>query len=103
MELKGRKSAFAVNGISLDSGIRFTVDLVYAVDVAFAIGVGFTTTIVVLVLPAGVLGNERLEGLISLSIVQKRDIIGNTVPENIVMAEKRLEELSEATVDSLHH
>jgi hypothetical protein len=31
-------------------------------------------------------------------MVRERYIIGNTVPEKTVMAEKRLEELSEATV-----
>jgi hypothetical protein len=30
--------------------------------------------------------------------VQERDIIGNTVPEEMAAAEKRLEELSEATI-----
>jgi hypothetical protein len=29
---------------------------------------------------------------------RERDIIGNTVPENMVAVEKRLEELSEATI-----
>jgi hypothetical protein len=33
-----------------------------------------------------------------LSKVRARDVIGNTVPENMVAAEKRLEELSEATI-----
>ena len=33
-----------------------------------------------------------------LSKVRERDIIGNTVPENMVAAEKRLEQLSEATI-----
>jgi hypothetical protein len=33
-----------------------------------------------------------------LSKVRQRDIIGNSVPENIVTAEIRLEELSEATI-----
>jgi hypothetical protein len=30
--------------------------------------------------------------------VRERDMVGNTVPENMVAAEKRLEELSEATI-----
>jgi hypothetical protein len=30
--------------------------------------------------------------------VRERDIVGNTVPENIVTAERRLEELIEATI-----
>jgi hypothetical protein len=33
-----------------------------------------------------------------LSKVQKRDIIDNTLPENIVVTEKRLEKLSEAMI-----
>jgi hypothetical protein len=33
-----------------------------------------------------------------LSKMRERDIIGNTVPEIMVAAEKRLEELSEATI-----
>ena len=33
-----------------------------------------------------------------LSKVRERDIIENTVPQNTVAAEKRLEELSEATI-----
>jgi hypothetical protein len=33
-----------------------------------------------------------------LSKVRERDIIGNTLPENIVKAEERLEELSNATI-----
>jgi hypothetical protein len=33
-----------------------------------------------------------------LSKVQERDIIGNLVPEDMAAAEKRLEELSEATI-----
>jgi hypothetical protein len=33
-----------------------------------------------------------------ISKVLERDIIGNTVPENMVAAEKRLEELSETTI-----
>jgi hypothetical protein len=33
-----------------------------------------------------------------LSKVRARDVMGKTVPENMVAAEKRLEELSEATI-----
>jgi hypothetical protein len=33
-----------------------------------------------------------------LSGVRERDVIGNTVPDNMVAAERRLEELSEATI-----
>ena len=33
-----------------------------------------------------------------LSRVRERDVVGNTVPESMVAAEKRLEQLSEATV-----
>jgi hypothetical protein len=33
-----------------------------------------------------------------LSKVRARDVIGNTVPENMVVAGKRLEELSEARI-----
>ena len=33
-----------------------------------------------------------------LSKVRERDIVGNTILENIITAEKRLEELSEATI-----
>ncbi len=33
-----------------------------------------------------------------LSQVRGRDLIGNTVQENMVSAEKRLKELSEATI-----
>jgi hypothetical protein len=32
-----------------------------------------------------------------LSKARERDIVGNTIPENMAEAEKRLEELSEAT------
>jgi hypothetical protein len=42
--------------------------------------------------------SRSLEGIMLLSKVRERDIIGNTVPENMVAAEKRLEELSEATI-----
>ena len=36
--------------------------------------------------------------MIALSKARERDIIGNTVPENKVAAEKRLEELKEAII-----
>jgi len=39
-----------------------------------------------------------LQGIMLLSKVRERDIIGNTVPENMVAAERRLEELSETTI-----
>lgn len=42
--------------------------------------------------------SRSLQGITLLSKVRGRDVIGNTVPESIVAAEKRLEELSEATV-----
>ena len=42
--------------------------------------------------------SSSLQGIMLLSKVRERDIVGNIVPENMVAAEKRLEELSEATV-----
>ena len=39
-----------------------------------------------------------LDGVMLLSKARKRDIVGNTVPENITAAETRLAQLSEATV-----
>ena len=33
-----------------------------------------------------------------LSKVRERDVVGNSVPENMVAAERRLEELNEATI-----
>jgi hypothetical protein len=42
--------------------------------------------------------SRSLESIMLLSKVRERDIIGNLVPEDITAAEKRLEELSEATV-----
>jgi hypothetical protein len=42
--------------------------------------------------------NRSLEGIMLLSKVRARDVIGNTVLENMVAAEKRLEELNEATI-----
>jgi len=39
-----------------------------------------------------------MQGIMLLSKVRERDIVGNTIPENMVAAEKRLEELSEATI-----
>jgi hypothetical protein len=41
---------------------------------------------------------RSLQGIMLLSRVRERDIIGNTVPDNMVAAERRLEELSEATI-----
>ena len=41
---------------------------------------------------------RSLEGITLLSKVRERDIIGNTVPDNMVAAERRLEELSERTI-----
>lgn len=41
---------------------------------------------------------SSLDGIMLLSKARERDIVGNTVPENMVVAEKRLEELSEATI-----
>jgi len=42
--------------------------------------------------------SRSLEGIMLLSKVRERDIVGNTVPGNMVAAEKRLEELSKATI-----
>jgi hypothetical protein len=42
--------------------------------------------------------SPSLQGIMLLSKVRERDMVGNTVPENMVAAEKRLEELSEATI-----
>jgi hypothetical protein len=42
--------------------------------------------------------SPSLQGIMLLSKVRARDVIGNTVPENMVAVEKRLEELSEATI-----
>jgi hypothetical protein len=42
--------------------------------------------------------SRSLSGIMLLSKVRARDVIGNTVLENMVAAEKRLEELSEATI-----
>jgi hypothetical protein len=39
-----------------------------------------------------------LSGIILLSRARKRDVISNTIPENMVKAEKRLKELSKATI-----
>jgi hypothetical protein len=41
---------------------------------------------------------RSMQGIMLLSKVRARDIIGNTVPENMVVAERRLEELSESTI-----
>jgi hypothetical protein len=42
--------------------------------------------------------SPSLQGIMLLSKARERDIIGNTVSENMVAAEKRLEELSETTI-----
>jgi hypothetical protein len=42
--------------------------------------------------------SSTLQGIMLVSKVRERDIIGNTLPENMIEAEERLEELSEATV-----
>jgi hypothetical protein len=42
--------------------------------------------------------SRSLQGIMLLSKVRAKDVIGNTVPENMVAAERRLEELSEATI-----
>jgi hypothetical protein len=42
--------------------------------------------------------SRSLESIMLLSKVRERDIVGNIVPEDMAAAEKRLEELSEATV-----
>jgi hypothetical protein len=39
-----------------------------------------------------------LDSIMLLSRARERDVVGNTVPESMVAAEKRLEQLSEATV-----
>ena len=39
-----------------------------------------------------------LGGITLLSKARERDVVGNTIPENMAEAEKRLEELSEATI-----
>jgi hypothetical protein len=39
-----------------------------------------------------------LQGIMLLSKVRGRNIVGNTVPENMVAAERRLEELNKATI-----
>jgi hypothetical protein len=40
-------------------------------------------------------------GIMLLSRARERDVVGNTIPENMAEAEKRLEELSEATVNEV--
>jgi hypothetical protein len=42
--------------------------------------------------------SPSLQGIMLLSKVRERYMIGNTVPENMVAAERRLEELSESTI-----
>jgi hypothetical protein len=39
-----------------------------------------------------------LGGIMLLSRVRERDVVGNTIPENMAEAERRLEQLSEATI-----
>jgi hypothetical protein len=39
-----------------------------------------------------------LDGILLLFKARERDVVGNTVPENMVAAEKRLELLSDATI-----
>ncbi len=41
---------------------------------------------------------SSLTGIMLLSKVRERDIVGNVVPENMIAAEKRLDERSEATI-----
>ena len=41
---------------------------------------------------------QSLNGVMLLSKARERDIVGNTVPENMTAAETRLAQLSEATV-----
>jgi hypothetical protein len=41
---------------------------------------------------------SSLDGVMLLSRARERDIVGNTIPENMAEAEMRLEELSEATI-----
>ena len=41
---------------------------------------------------------RSLEGIMLLSKARERDAVGNRIPEAMVEAEKRLEELSEATI-----
>lgn len=39
-----------------------------------------------------------LDGIMLLSKVRERDVVGNNIPKSMAGAEKRLEQLSEATV-----
>ena len=39
-----------------------------------------------------------MDGIMLLSKARERDIVGNTVPENMAATEKRLELLCEATI-----
>jgi hypothetical protein len=41
---------------------------------------------------------RSLDGIILLSRVRERDMAGNTVPENMTAAERRLEQLSKETI-----
>ena len=42
--------------------------------------------------------STSMEGIMLLSKVRERDIIGNTMPQNMIAAEQRLEDYSEATI-----
>ena len=42
--------------------------------------------------------STSLDGIMLLLKVRERDIVGNTTPANMIAAEKRLEELSAATI-----
>ena len=42
--------------------------------------------------------STSLQGIMLLSKVRERDIIGNTIPKNMVEAEERLEQLCQATL-----
>lgn len=41
---------------------------------------------------------RTLDGIMLLPRIRERDFVGNTVPENMTAAEKRLEQLREATI-----
>ena len=42
--------------------------------------------------------SSSLAGIMLLSKVRERDVVGNTVPQNMIAAEMRLEDCSEATI-----
>ena len=44
---------------------------------------------------------KSLDGIMLVSRIRERDFVGNTVPENMVAAEKRLELLSDATIQEI--